>query len=334
MFSWLELLISFSGGIFGAAFGALPAFILCGLAATLGATACMVSGKNDFTLLITWGPLLGPHVSFAGGAAAAVYASRKGVLANGRNITEGLMGLNSPDTLAIGGLFGSVGFLFMVLFNQIPDIAGLPWTNTIALSVTVNLLLARLLFGKTGIFGKVAPGRSRWIPTSTSCWLPYQSHPAQLLLIGLGVGLPSAFILSQKPELMFLLFGLTTFSLIFLQYGTQIPVTHHIALSASLLAGATGNIWWGITMAILAAYLAEFFACLFLIHGDSHIDPPTWALLVVFSLHPWLKAANILDYHPAIAPVALLIVAVSGFVVLSWLRSPIIFKSIPETTYS
>lgn len=324
----IVLIVSFAAGVFGAAFGALPTFILCGLFGIIGAVAKVCGAGDVFTTILTWGLFLGPHTSFAGGFTAAAYAAKRGYIPSGRDISSGLMGLNKSDVLFVGGVFGVVGQLLMMLFNQVPDINGIAWTNTLALSVVVSAFIARIAFCKEGVLGKVELGTRRWMPTEKVCWLPWQSRPSQLLLIGIGMGFPSAYIITAYPDMLFLMFGIGAFSLIFLQYGTQIPVTHHIGLAAGYFAVATGNFWWAATMALVAVYLAEFFACLFLIHGDSHIDPPTCSLVVVFSLHPLLSLTGIFDKAtdgslvlPGWVPViSWIVVALSGFVLLTMLR--------------
>lgn len=38
-FCWIWVMIAFCGGVFGAAVGALPSFVLCGVAALIGGIA-------------------------------------------------------------------------------------------------------------------------------------------------------------------------------------------------------------------------------------------------------------------------------------------------------
>ena len=68
---WIYLIAAFAGGMFGAAVGAIPAFILTGLAAIISAAVAIITGQGDLVGAIAFGPLLGPHVSFAGGVAGA-----------------------------------------------------------------------------------------------------------------------------------------------------------------------------------------------------------------------------------------------------------------------
>ena len=245
MFSLSFLFIAFAGGLVGAAFGALPNFIFCGFMAIIGAVIAITTGDSTFSTAVAWGPFFGPHIAFAGGAAAAAYAASKGKLASGRDISTALIGLELPDILLVGGLFGALGYVLQWAFSLIPNIGAAAWTNTIALSIVVNAMIARLVFGKTGLFGRVRRGDNRWVPSEVASWLPWQSHPATLILVAIGVGLPVAYITKLFPASVGLGFGIVAASLIFLQYGTKVPVTHHIALSAEVVTAITGNILLG-----------------------------------------------------------------------------------------
>lgn len=314
------LVFSFAGGILGAALGGVNIFIMCGLAIVVGTGINMATGSQTFLNLVAWGPLLGPYASFAGGVAAAAYAARRGKLDNGRNIGVSLMGLDSPDVLFVGGLFGSFGFLLKTFLDMVPNIGNLPWTNTIALSIIINNIIVRLIFGKTGIFGHVKNESKRWQPLESEAWLPWQSQPMQLILLSTAVALPVSFIVTQQPVLLGLGFGLATISLIFPQTGAKAPVFFHIALASETAAVISNNIWWGLSFGILAAFLAEIYSCIFLAHGDSHIDPPSCTLATIFTLEAVSFTAGRLGVS-GIAPLAIaVLISVSGYILLSFLR--------------
>jgi hypothetical protein len=243
--------------------------------------------------LVAFGPVLGPQISFAAGAAAAAYAAKKGKLSGGRDIASALMGLKSNDVLLVGGIFGVIGYLLWWALANIPAIGGTGATNPIALSIVINAILARLLFGKTGVFGKVRPGDNRWRASDVAAWLPWQTDPLELLVIGIGFGLVVTYSTIQVPALAGVWFGVAVTGLVFLQYGTKVPVWHHIALAceqAVAIAGA--DIGWGLTFGILAAFLGDFYGQLFTAHGDNHIDPPSATLATTFTLMAILKAAG------------------------------------------
>ena len=69
---------------------------------------------DTFLNATAWGPLFGPHIAFAGGVAAAAYAAKTGKLkSGGKDIVASLMGLNAPDVLLVGGVFGSLGYALL-----------------------------------------------------------------------------------------------------------------------------------------------------------------------------------------------------------------------------
>lgn len=296
-FNIFELLIAFAGGVFGAAIGAFPVWVLCGLAVLIGATINLTIGNTDFMNLVAWGTFLGPHTSFAGGCAAAAYAAKRKFLTNGKDISTALVGLNNPTVLVIGGVFGIIGQLILYLLLLIPNYSDIAWTNTIALAVIIDMCIARLVFGKTGLLGQVPTGGKRWIATAEHSWLTYQSDSSQILLLSIAVGSPAAYMAVLLPGSSGLIFGFATVAYTFMIMGYKIPVTHHIALSASMVTAATGSLAWGITFGILAGYLGELCAALFLYYGDTHIDPPTMALVLTFTLFPLMNAIHIFDYQ-------------------------------------
>lgn len=286
----LLYLAAFAGGFLGAAFGALIAFVFTGIVLLIGIAAVIGTGDASFINSVAFGPFFGPHVSFAGGVGAAAFAARKGWIANGRDIVTPLVSLSRPAPLLVGGLFGVLG----VVLSQAVGL--IPWfgshTDAVALAVVLSALVARLAFGKTGIIGAAAPGvtgAARFRPTDEHSWLPYQSKLPQVVTLGLGVGLIAAWaavtLSAAYPDasgVIFLGFGISATSLLFMAVGMNVPVTHHItligALGAATFLPITGNataaVLIGTLFAGVAALVGEGFSRLWLIRGDSHIDPP------------------------------------------------------------
>ncbi|MCG8310060.1 MAG: hypothetical protein MI975_21870 [Cytophagales bacterium] len=319
-FNITELLVAFAGGIFGAAIGALPVWILCGLAVLIGGAITMATGNESFTNLVAWGLFLGPHTAFAGGTAAAAYAAKKGELENGRDIQTALIGLNNPKVLFVGGIFGALGYLLFWLIMQVPNYSDLAWTNTIALAVILNMVITRFAFGKTGLFGKPANAQNRWVPSETGSWVPYQSKPMQLILLGIAVGVPAAYLADVLPGSVGITFGFVAFLLIFMQFGFKVPVTHHIALSASVITVVTGEVAWGVGFGILAAFLGELFACIFVYHGDTHIDPPTMALVGTFTLFPLMEQFKVFELSEYVIWLIVVGITAAGYLFLTSLK--------------
>lgn len=151
---------AFAGGAFGAALGALPAFIFCGFMVIAGEAANRIGvvlagaipgvSPNEiavgFTGSIAFGPVFGPHIAFAGGVAATAYAARKGYMDTGfdyheaKNISHALG--TKPDVLLVGGLFGAFG----MVVQQVSAGFGMPW-DPIAMGVVISAIAHRLVLG-------------------------------------------------------------------------------------------------------------------------------------------------------------------------------------------
>ena len=217
------LLAAFGGGLFGAAIGALPAFVFTGLAVLVAVGAGLGGASFDVLGLVAFGPVTGPHVTFAGGAAAAAFAARRGDIEDGKDIITPLAGLGDPLPLLVGGIFGAGGYALQVLLmNLLPPFqtAFYPtYIDVIAVVVTVSAIITRLAFGRTGLFGSLdaeAHERGRFSTGEGRVWLAYQEGFLQASVVGLGTGLLAAWAATQftafDPAL--LPFGVLLLSLI------------------------------------------------------------------------------------------------------------------------
>ncbi|KAA5607070.1 permease [Roseospira marina] len=290
----IGVLAAFGGGIFGAAIGALPAFEFVGFLVMIGVAIDLAGAGGDF-YSIPFG-MFGPHVGgFAAGVAAAAYAAKKKKLDTGRNIVAGLMGLNSPDVLLVGGAFGILGYLLQWTFAQVPDFGpGIAWTDTVALTVAVSGIIARFLWGTCGLCGCAEPGRHFYAPTDGAKWLVFMSDWGQLIVIGLGGGLMAGYLgLTLGAPGIFLSFGIAAASLIFLQFGVNVPVTHHIMLPSAIVAVSSGSLIAAGIAGVLCAFVGEFFARTFLSHGDTHIDPPACTIATMTLVFNGLTALGV-----------------------------------------
>jgi hypothetical protein len=266
--TWELLLAAFAGGAFGAAIGALPSFSLCGLFVVVGelyelvARTVGVEPLVDITGSVAFGPVLGPHVAFGGGAAAVAYAAGRDSLDaefeyhDAKLVTRGLG--TRPDVLVVGGCFGMFGHLVA----QVAGAGGLP-TDPVALGVVLSALAHRVVFGYSLI--GAAPGRlfdmspferGQTVPEAdqpvesvqadggharyaVEPWLPYQYRWSHVLTIGLVVGILGGY-LAVLTGSAFLAFGLSVVALIFVNADVaEIPVTHHMALPASTVVLAS-----------------------------------------------------------------------------------------------
>ena len=275
---WIHLFAAFGGGLFAAAIGTLPSFVFTGLLVIAGAAVAAAGGGTDVLTQVAFGPVFGPHIAFGGGAAATAYAYRRSLIGTGRDISLPLMGLNRPDVLLVGGAFGSVGYVLELLWR----LAGLgPRTDTIAMTVVVSAMIARLLFGRSGLASR------QFRPDERHHWVRHQERPFQCAVIGLGAGLLSAFIavvLGPDRGGDVLGFGIAAATLIFAQFGLKVPVTHHMALPAAVAALASGNFLVGPVFGIVGAFAGEGFSRVFHQHGDTHIDPPAAGIALTIVL--------------------------------------------------
>jgi hypothetical protein len=300
---WLAL--AFCGGMFGASVGGLCSFVFCGVGA-LVASAFMLSGHTELAnwtdAWVTWGPFVGAQTAFVGGGWAAVYARYHAGFENGRDICKPLAPLNRPDVLIVGGLGGVCGAFMTWLFWLLPSYTvggqAVASCNSVACGVAVAAMIGRLLYGRTGLFGKVPQGVGRWVGSKACCWIPWQHDSGPLLLLALAVGLPSAVLAFANPGTHLMMFGIMTMLYLFMVLGQGVIAGHHFAICAYFAVAVTGNVAWGLAFAVLCGFATEIFAFTFTAYGDSHIDPPTVGIMACGLIQPFLLWSGLMPYAP------------------------------------
>jgi hypothetical protein len=315
--NWIYLLIAaFAGGAFGAAIGALPAFVFTGIMVIAGEAG----GLDGVTGSVAFGTFFGPHVSFAGGAAAAAYAAKQGYMETGfdfheaKNITHALG--TKIDILAVGGLFGILG----MIIRQVSFNFGMPW-DPIAMGVVLSALFHRLFLGYSLVGSVKGSGVLDMTPFEQEAkrgddtgtvpdhmkapedrlavepWLPHQYKWGNVAFLGIVTGLLGAYAALETGS-PFLAFGISAASLLFLNLGVELfPVTHHMTLPASTIAlavtasgegvgsalfvGASDvtGLLFGALFGLICALFGELFQRVFFSHGDTHWDPPAAAIV-------------------------------------------------------
>lgn len=289
------LIASFGGGIIGAYLGALPAFIMTGVFALVGGIVTATTGLDSIAVgTLAFGSLLGPHIAFAGGVAAAGYARSRGKIEDGTDILSSLHAINHPDVLIVGGIFGVIGFVIAYLINLTP--IG-PMTDLPGITVICSAIIVRLLFGKTGMIPKCEDGVTRTYMTGGKGFV-------NNVVWGGGIGIVISFIaalLSESRDTWevvsgiypIICFGFAACTLIFTQTGFNVPGSHHVMLPSALAAVVGINAWGmggamlGVLFGIVAAIIGDFVACTFNSHCDTHIDPPAatiFSLTIIISL--------------------------------------------------
>lgn len=347
----LELAIAAAaGGMLGAAIGALPAFTLAGLVIVAGEAATTIGRSladaapavdpssplvaTGLTGSIGLGPLLGPHVAFAGGIAAAAFAADRGYMPiDGEYHPAKAIDLSlgaEPVVLLVGGAFGAFGYAVAVVSRSV---LSLP-LDPVALGIVVSGFTARLAFG----YPLVGRPRAGWLDMSpydrgetragsdrpaVEPFLPYQSEWLHNLVLGAGVGVLSGYI-AWRTASPFLAFGLAIVTFGFVVIDTwRPPITLHMALPASIaalamlpadvgLAAMTPELVQaevafidalavGGVFGALAGVAGELAARVFYAHGDTHLDPPACAIVATTLLIGLLVLAGVFS-NPVVLP--------------------------------
>jgi hypothetical protein len=300
MFDVFSLILAFGGGFFAAAIGGLHGFIFTGFMVLAGHAIMLAGGSPDFLGNVAFGPVFGPHISFAGGVAAVAYAARnaRNTDVGGKDIGVPLIQLERPDVLAVGGLFGMFGYVLQFLISKIPVFGGL--VDSVALTVLLSAFVVRLVFGRSSIFGHLPDGAGwgRFSPRDDAAWVRWHEKFVPNTVLGLGVGLLAAGTVvklaqsypqwAQNSAAYTLFFGISAMSLFFLSLGLSFPVTHHMTIIAALAAlkflpavGPIGAMLIGAVAGMVSAWAGELFARLWHDHGNTHIDPPAAAIWIM-----------------------------------------------------
>lgn len=337
---WIALLIAaFAGGVLGASLGALPSFVFMGFV-IIGGEAVRLAGINlgegplvgGWTGNIAFGAFLGPHITFAAGAAASAYAAQKGYMEpdfggnwgyhDGKNILIAFAGRYN-DVLLIGGLFGVLGYLI----TYVSAFFALPW-DPIAMGVVLSALAHRVAFGydvmgtvrgdgrldvspfeREDVYETDGSGGQPLERLDAEPWLPWYYSWSGVGLVGFAFGALGGLSFYYTGS-MFLAFGISAASLIFLNTGitgdyevfqVAVPVTHHVTLPAATAPAAyagfgadmapavadvqselllTEAVVLGIVFGVLGALLGELSQRIFYMHADTHWDPPATSIVM------------------------------------------------------
>lgn len=77
----------------------------------------------------------------------------------------------------------------------------------------------------------------------------------------------------------------------------------------------------------MAAYIGELVACLFVYRGDTHIDPPTMALVVTCSIFPLVHLSGAFHSPEWLSLLMVLGVVIVGYLILTKLKKQSLFLS-------
>ena len=289
--SIFNLIAAFGGGAFAASIGALPAFIMTGVFAVVGAAVSMAGAADAGNILVNYfafGSFFGPHIAFAGGVAAAAYAKKKGISDNGADIATACAGHNAPDVLIVGGIFGVIGFLFkeLVVMNLFAGtISPRLVTDAPGITVFLSAILVRLVFGGKLRTGDKTISQGGALGNTIVIGICYSLLVAGVYFAGLEVVPIETFAGSYHV----LIFGMAAIGLVFAEIGQPFFGCHHIVIIAAETAvqcyNNTGNAWIAVIMAIvfgtISAIICDVETNLINSGSDSHIDGPACAIFIM-----------------------------------------------------
>ncbi len=326
------------GGIAGAAIGALPMLGVAGVVVVIGELAgdsVFADGSSPLldpavapldavglTGAIGFGPVVGPHVAFAGGVAAAAYVGRKQTFDTtfryhqAKQIAVPLP--REPAVFLVGAAFGLLGLVLAWLSARL----SVP-VDPIALSIVLSGFMHRLVFGYP-LLGRLRESDRSVLDMSpftageywgdeghdtaqgtggrhiVEPWQPAYYELQTVLGIGLAVGLGSG-IIALVGDSVFLAFGIAAASLLAgVAELYDVPVTHHIALPAGIVAVAVdaspaAAIVGAVVIGVVAAAIGELAQRTLYAHADTHLDPSFVAILVTSLLLSVVASVGLLD---------------------------------------
>lgn len=281
----LTIIAAFGGGVFGASIGALPAFILTGVVAIIGGIADGGAVAGSYVGTVAFNTILGPHIAFAGGVAAAAYAAKIGKSENGADIATACYGYNEPSILIVGGVFGVIG---AIIGNVIvPAIFGgiIPYgTDNPGMTVFISGCIARLAFGKRGLLSAPASRKALSSGKALSSLL-VMAFSYALVVSGAYCVLADAVGPEVLGSYHVVIFGLAAVGLVFAEFGVAYNGWHHIGIIAAeaamagyAIGGVGAAMGLGIVMGLVSAILGDFEGNMLNTDVDSHIDPPAFAI--------------------------------------------------------
>lgn len=288
----LGVIAAFGGGAFAAAIGGLPSFIMTGVFSVVGGAAGMAGAAGATGILVNYfafGVFFGPHIAFTGGVAAAAYAKKKGISENGADIATACAGYNEPSVLAIGGIFGVIGFLlktFVVDNLFAGTISARLITDGPGICVFVLGIVIRLVFGGKLGTGAFAPSKGKAFANTMFISFSYACIVAGLYVFAVASGVA---VEDFGGMYHVVIFGLCAVGLIFAEFGQAFFGCHHICIIAAEATvqsyATTGNLFLalviGIVFGMVAGLLCDMESNGINAGTDSHIDGPAFAIFIM-----------------------------------------------------
>lgn len=293
--SLFSILAAFGGGCFAAAIGGVESFVFTGIFAILGAAANLCGAADAGNLLmnqIAFGPFFVPAVAFTGAVGAAAYAKKKGSLENGADIVTCLSTLGEADVIAVGGVVGVIGWLFLQLIVAKFLCGGIsPRLSTDGAGFVVfwGAVVIRLVFG-----GKLFTSNKFLSEGKALTNMLMMSVGFSVLIAGIFCFLVESnaanadFVAAICGNYHVLVFGIAAVGLLFACGGQGYYGHHQIFIIAGLAAMKaythTNNLMTaficGVIFGTIAGILNDGETAAINCGTDSHIDGPGFAIFL------------------------------------------------------
>ncbi len=147
-------------------------------------------------------------------------------------------------------------------------------------------MVCRLIIGKSGPIGSLKEKRD-WIPKKESGVLVDMVLGAAFGLAIGGAGyIMNTLGISKEAMASYpvVCFGISAASLIFLQTGFDIPITHHISFPAALAYVLSGNILVAVLVGAINAVAWHFAGNIINTNADTYIDPQATVIMISVAL--------------------------------------------------
>lgn len=270
MISLEACLIAYLLGIVGAIVGGIQTFIAAGFVGIVVFALKAAGVESAFLTDTLMGTVFLPCIIFNAASVSSAFASRKGYEIKGWDISHSLIFTHDPVVMLVAGLGGLLGYLVYALALGL----GLP-ADAGAFSTLVVGVVTRALLGHGHWINPKATDYYR--EQGARYWV-FQAINATAIC---GV---TAIVLVQVDPAYYNIGMYVSALLLLLQTmdrdSMTYPTTHHETLIVGYALAACGNPVAAVLFGMLSNLIYLLFARYFNEGCDTHIDPPSVAILV------------------------------------------------------
>lgn len=263
-------LLSFLLGVIGSILGGTQAFIGVGFAGIMVFVLKAAGMESTFLTDMLLGKVLLPCIVFNAATVSSAYAAHRGYAIKGWDVSHSLLFTHDPLVFLVSGIGGLAGYLAYAAAS----VLGIP-ADAGAISILVVGFATRFLFGK-----------GHWLNHNANEYYCTQGvrYWVFQIICSISVCGVTAVVLEQAGSAYYTI-GLYISALLLLlqtvdRDSLTYPTTHHMTLTVGYGLMATGNIAVAILFGVASNILYLLFARYFNEGCDTHIDPPSVAILV------------------------------------------------------